>query len=269
MINLNLACERLAEFIQPGDVLTYVWDPVDLLTNPLNLLHFKDYPLFAGRAAIQKYQEDYFGQIGFNKSTHVILYLGGVSADALYAGLPTAECFYECTTPVIRKFPIWEIAFQHIRILRYRYRKFDISDVAFMVKTAEPMLGQKYGYEQLVNFVIYALLKYPENSTPLLGGNKAKSVCSVWVRGLLEALRKRHEEIDAPNPMHRLFDIIDERLWRLSGKWDNVDHQLKYKDGQKGIRTAVEWTTPAHFDNSDYFQSEFDLIKEFKNGRVV
>jgi len=265
-IDLNLACERLAEFIEPGDVLTYVWDPVDLLTNPLNLLHFKDYPLYVARAGIQKYQEDYFGQLGFNKSTHVMLYLGGINATAMYSGLPTAECFYECTTPVIRKFPISEIAFQHLRIYRYRYRKFDLADIMFLVKTAEPMLGQKFGYEQLVNFVMYSLLKYPAGSVPLIGGTGARPVCSVWVRGLLEALRKHHKGMDTPNPMRRLFDVVDERVWRLAGKWDNVDHQLTNGDH---IKTAVEWTIPAHFDNSDYFQSEFDLIKEFKNGRVV
>jgi hypothetical protein len=265
-VSLNLACECLAEFIEPGDVITTAWDPVDLLTSPLNLLRFKDYPHIAAYLGIQKYQENYFGPLGFNKSKHVLIYLGSVSCARAYAANPAGECFYECTTPVVRKVPLSEIALQHVRIHRYQLRKFDIADIIFLVKTAELMLGQRYGYEQLVNFIIYELLKYPSDSFPLIGGVKSRPVCSVWVRGLLEALRKHHEEIERTNPMHRLFDIVDERIWRLANKWDNIDHQLEH-DG--GVRTAVEWTTPAHFDNSDYFQSEFRLVKEFKNGRVI
>lgn len=238
----------------------------------------------AASVGIQLFEEDFFGQLGFNRSTHTTQYLG------LHDGCdprfdPNAQLFYEATDPCATTFCLNDRSLEHLRILRYRYRRFTEDDIAIMVRGAREVVnmrqqpdgswkGDKYDYGHFASFIIWKLLGYPENATPLLDQGETRHICSVYIRAIFEYLRKVRTAEGKPEYLPRLFNIGDLTMWRLAGKLahahpKNLPVLVGESDGFENVsKTPVEWTWPACFDNSHYYSNEFELIAEFKNGRI-
>jgi len=269
------ASNRVRRFLKRGDVLQHVFD-----RDVGNLLGNLNKPKrLAASIGIQVVQEDYFGQLGYNRSTHTTEYLGLYDGDDKRFD-PSAPLFYEATDPRTRTFCLNDRSLEHLRILRYRYHRFSRDDIAVMVATARKIAnmhrqpdgswqGDEYDFGHFFSFLLWDIMGYPRDATPMLDQGETRHICSCYVRAILESLRVHYESIGKPEVFPRLFNIGDLTMWKLAGKLDHVKTGLTGNDGSTEIfKTPLDWTWPACFDNSHYYSNEFELIAEFKDGRI-
>ena len=257
------ACGNIAPFLKPGDVINWVWH--------FNLGKFL-WPPFLGVLSttaswqIQRYQKRYFGNPSFYKCSHTCIYLGETGgSDSAFD--PKAHTVFEVTSPKSKWTPLWDFCDHDIRILRFTPRSLAADDISVMAQAASRIVGTSYDYGQLLDFLLHEVAGYPREDFRLFDLGPERKVCSTGVMSLFTHLRKVRESVgDMLIP--RLFDIVDVDRWRSAGVYDNIDQCLDPDavPGQDRIRTPIERVAPAHFDNTDYFQNEFQLIARFRKG---
>lgn len=259
------ACQRIALFLQPGCVINSSWSRNELFKLPWYLVSD---PKRIGREAacvgIQKWQHDYFGDLGNTNDVHSRIALTPYDGRSKNFN-PFNRDIFEVTLPEAQFVSLADISLDHLIILRFRYHAFTPEDIAFMRRKADDMKGTKYDIGQLFDYILFALRGYPRESTPVFDGGTNRNVCSSGVAGLLGGWRDWFDPERAKG-IPRLFDIVDPAVWKVAGKWDNVDHALT--EGGR-IKTPIELTSPAHFHCSQYYQNEFEKIAEFNGGKRI
>ena len=247
----------LATYLRPGDVINTGWK-----MNCWDVFRPKSWLGNIACWRIQEYQEDYFGDRSIHDSTHTRIYLGRDKRLNI-----DDQCIFEVTVPRSRFVSLRDICLEDIRILRFTPRILTSDDIHVMLDAAQRIVGKKYGYLQLVGFLMHQILDYPREPFTLFDQGPERKVCSTGVATLFNYLRQvlyAHDSIVIP----RLFDIVNVNLWKLRRVYDNIDQCLdpNARPGIDRIRTAMERVTPAHYDNPKYFQNEFWEVARFKNG---
>jgi hypothetical protein len=250
------AAFAIANVLRPGDVINTGWE-------------MKWWDVFRpnswlGNIAcwrIQEYQEDYFGDRSIHDSTHTRIYLGRDKMLDI-----DNQCIFEVTVPRSRFVSLRDISLEDIRILRFTPRILTSDDIHVMLDAAQRIVGKKYDYLQLVGFLMHQILDYPREPFTLFDQGPERKVCSTGVAALFNHLRKVLDE-HGGDTIPRLFDIVDVDVWKDRGVFDNIDQCLDpdATPGVDSIRTPIERVTPAHFENSSYFQNEFWEVVRFKN----
>lgn len=256
-MNRAKAAFAIAKYLQPGDVINTGWR-----WNWWHLLKPNKWPGDIACWRIQKYQKAYFGGRSVHDSTHTRIYLGRDKMLDI-----DDQCIFEVTVPRSRFVSLRDICLEDIRILRFIPRILTSDDIHVMLEAAQRMVGKKYDYGQLIDFLMHQILDYPREPFTLFDQGPERKVCSTGVATLFNYLRQvldAHDRIVIP----RLFDIVNVNLWKERGVFDNIDQCLDpdARPGIDSIRTAIERVAPAHFDNSEYFQDEFWEVARFKNG---
>ena len=164
--------------------------------------------------AIQSWQKKFFGAGAYWKSTHVLICTG-------------ENELFEVTAPKAR-FTNFEYLkkFKSFRIYQYSSRALNELDLQTLRATAEKINGSGYDYLDLLDFLVYEILRYPKSNTKIFTGifglGKKSMVCSTGAA----------------------------TIWR---SWRNMLHPAFPK---LFAGTPVELTSPAHFDNypSDFIR---------------
>lgn len=283
------AALAIAKVLRPGDVINTGWK-----MNWWNIWKIKKWLRYIASWRIQEYQKAYFGDRSIWDSTHTRIFLPHNKMRSI-----KEQCIFEVTTPVSHYVSLLDIALEDIRILRFTPRTLTPDDIFVMICAAAEIAGTDYDYGQLLDFLLHQLLNYPRNPFTLFDQGPEQKVCSTGVATLFHHLRKQLEiqifiieqeikmkvvsgrdwqaEDLAIKKMKRelvprLFNIAELRIWKDRDVVDNIDHCLNPDyDPDKNlyytqIKTPIERVTPAHFENSDYFQNEFTEVARFKNG---
>lgn len=271
------AALEIAKHLKPGDVINTGWK-----MNWWNIWKVKKWLRYIASWRIQEYQKTYFGDQSIWDSTHTRIYLGLGAIDIF------DDDIFEVTDPVAQFVSLHSIALEDIRILRYSAVSLNIVHVATMLLTAECINGRKYDRLQLLDYLLHQILGYPKVAFTMFDEGPDQTVCSAGVATLFSKLRKIDEEKPIKKYEHRgetyqgedlaamlrniwprLFDIVNVDIWKSRGVFDNIDQCLEPGSvlGEDIIRTPIERVTPAHFENSNYFQNEFREVVRFKNGQ--
>ena len=259
-MNTKKAALAIAEYLQPGDVINTGWR-----WNWWHLLNPKKWLGDIACWRIQEYQKAYFGDSSIHDSTHTRIYLGRDKLKDI-----DDQCIFEVTTPRSRFVSLRQICHEDIRILRFTPRALASDDIHVMLAAAQRIVGTKYDYGQLLDFLLHNVLDYPRSPFTLFDQGPERKVCSTGVATLFNRLRQVLDE-HGGDAIPRLFDVVYVDVWKERGVFDNIDQCLD-PDADIGIdriRTPIERVTPAHFENTVYFQREFWEVARFKEGRRV
>ena len=253
------ACENIASVLRPGDVINSGW------RSTLGAWLWPPFYGFGRSYAswrIQRYQEQYFGSRSVYDSTHSRIYLGkGDEVD------PNKPEIFEVTVPRSQFVSLADICHEDLRLLRFSERILTPDDIQVMLNASQSIVGTEYDYGQLLDFLLHETLGYPKGAFKLFDQGPKRKVCSTGVTTLFHHLRKvRESEGDKSIP--RLFNIVDVNVWKKEGLYDRIDQCLvpDTRQGEPAIKTPIERTAPAHFENTRFFRKEFTLVARFKAG---
>lgn len=257
-MNRTEAAFAIGTYLRPGDVINTGWQ-----MNWWDVFKPKKWLRDIACWQIQEYQEDYFGNQSIHDSTHTRIYLGRDKRLDI-----DDQCIFEVTVPRSRFVSLRDICLEDIRILRFTPRILTSDDIHVMLDAAQRIVGTKYNEPRLIAFLMHQILDYPREPF-MLFDQGPEHVCSTGVATLFNYLRQvldAHDRIVIP----RLFDIVNVEIWKRRGVYGSIDQCLdpNARPGIDRIRTAMERVTPAHFENSIYFQTEFWEVARFKNGKL-
>jgi hypothetical protein len=256
-MNRTKAALAISEHLRPGDVINTGWK-----MNWWDIFKPNKWLRNIASWRIQEYQKAYFGKESVWDSTHTRIYLGTNKSHI------HSEWIFEVTDPVAQMVSLYSIALEDIRILRYTGKVINTPDAKLMRHSANRIVNSEYDEGQLFDFLLHQILGYPKEPFTLFDLGNDRTVCSAGVATLFNRLRKILNEKDG-DTIPRLFDIVNVNLWKERGVFDNIDQCLdpEATPGVDSIRTAIERVTPAHFENTEYFQNEFTEVARFKNGK--
>jgi hypothetical protein len=141
----------------------------------------------------------------------------------------------------------------------YRVRLVDEFTEQHLTKiqeATEEMLGEDYDYGQALDMFINRVLGYEnQRRRSIFDMGRSRKVCSVGVRVAFEYLYQNQIRQPDSRPGKWLFYKLNETKW-----------PEKKITAYRG--TDVEATVPAHFANSDLFDSEIEFIAHFKDGEL-
>lgn len=188
---------------------------------------------------IRFYQRRLFGKESNYRDTHTTLYF---SLDKVFS----------TTTPKAR----WETLEHQLErkftVYRYNIREYSGEHIKFMEEIASTLIDLEYDVGDLVDFLIGGLLGYQHvRKIRLFEFSRKKMVCSTSVRAIQENLRKTLEE-DDDFSFPRLFNKLNPEKW-------------SQEEIEKFEKTDVEATTPAHYANSSWFESEFAKVCSWRD----
>ncbi len=227
------ACREIGAVIKPGDVVNQVG-------------HSKWWQIWyvAANKAIQWHQKRLFGKSSNWHDTHTMLYFD--EDNTFSVELPKATLK-----------PLREYCLSDLSIYRITLTKISEDHLRVMRDAANEMVGENYDIGQLLDIAINRILGFNhQRRLSIFDFGENKKVCSVGVRTVFENLYTEKIKSAQDPPGKWLFHDLN------PGKWSEKEI-AKYKG------TDVEATTPAHFANSEYFNSEFTLIARFRNGKIV
>ena len=223
--------DEVQALIKPGDVIAIIDESV----------WYKPW-MWIAKSGIQWYQKRLFGKESDFTPTHVVLYF-------------EPRRLFSATTPCVR----WEnLEFRlNMKFTIYRYTKQEYTEehIQIMRSTAEDFLGHPYDIGDLLDFAISSLLGYDfVKSVRWFEFSRKYMVCSTAIRAIQEKLRKTLEETmgEDQSPFSRLFNKLNPDKWSA-------------EDIAKFVRTDVEMTTPGHYANSGWFESEFRKICSWRD----
>ena len=215
--------KKVRELIKPGDVIS-----IDEKAPWYDLFGM------VGHAGIRCYQRRLFGKGSFWRPTHTTLYFSDTE-------------IFSMTLPV----GVWETLEHQVKqrffVHRYTKRKYEDKHLAIMYDAAKSLLGRKYDIGDLLDMALNQILGYDYNrKIRFFEFSRRQMVCSTSVRTIQEKLRKELEK-EGDFSFPRLFNKLNPEKW-------------SEKELRKFTRTDVEMTTPAHYTNSGWFESEFQQI---------
>ena len=228
----------LTGFLQPGDVV-----------NLSGRVTWKTFYYIVPYHGIRSNQKRIFGKQSIWYDTHCMLYLDpehtlSVEPPRAKWLRPEEYCLDRVSIWRFTKFPV----------------PFTAEQVAVMRQHAdEHLIGKLYDVGQLMDIMINTILGYPNTlHFRIFDFSKKLKVCSVGVRVLYEKLRKHLEEAG-----QRAFGRLFQKINPLA-PWPGGVFPQSRIPGKYGV--DVETTAPAHFANSHYFDSEFELVAVFDSG---
>ncbi|RME19935.1 MAG: hypothetical protein D6806_17385 [Deltaproteobacteria bacterium] len=232
------ALADVAGFLQPGDVV-----------NSSGRVHCDTFYYALPYHLIRQNQRRIFGNQSIWHDTHCMLYL---DPEHTLSVEPFKAKWLKPEDYCLDRISIW-------RFTKYPV-PFTADQVAVMRKYAdEHIIGTIYDVGQLMDIMINTILGYHHTiHFRIFDFSKRFKVCSVGVRVLYEKLRKHLEETDQP-AFERLFQKINPLA-----PWPGGVFPQSKIPGKYGV--DVEATSPAHFANSHYFDSEFELVAMFDSG---
>jgi hypothetical protein len=256
-MNKTEAALAIAEHLQPGDVINTGWK-----MNWWDIFRPKKWLRDIACWRIQEYQKAYFGDRSVWDSTHTRINLSQPGCDI------HSDCIFEVTDPISRFVSLYSIALEDIRILRYTNMKLQGHEIFIMRNAAMKLVGMKYDRGQLLDFLLHQIIGYPKESLRIFDEGTERMVCSTGVAALFNHMRRTIRSDIRMITLPRLFDIVDTEIWKKNGVYNNIDQCLdpNARPGFDRIRTPIERVTPAHFENTEYFQNEFREVARFKNG---
>ncbi len=232
--NIQSACDALLQVLKPGDVV-----------NQVSMgHHWWEFWLTLAELAIRHYQKSLFGKNSDWRDTHTMLFFDAdntFSVELPKATLKPLETY--CLTELsIFRINLIELTEEHLVIMR---------------QTANDIKGTDYDIGQLLDIAINKILGYEyQRKVKLFDFGKKKKVCSVGVRAVFEKLFQVAIRNQQNNARYWLFNELNSKKWP-------VEKIQEYRG------TDVEMTIPAHFANTSFFASEFELIARFKDGRQI
>jgi len=153
--------------------------------------------------------------------------------------------------------PLKKYCLSNLSIYRLREMELKSEHIAKLKEAAEQIKGSDYDYGQLLDILINGIMGYEhQRRLSFFDFGRTRKVCSVGVRAAFERLYKTMINPDGEPPNKWLFDKMNPDKW--------PEEKIKNFKG-----TDVEATAPAHFANSDFFRSEFELIARFSGGEKI
>jgi hypothetical protein len=230
---VDSACEALLTVVRPGDVVNQVGEH-----------KWWQFWLAFTHDGIQRHQRKLFGRESNWRDTHTMLYFD--EHNTFSVELPRATMK-----------PLREYCLSNLTIYRLRLSQLTPEFGDCLREAAAEMVGEGYDIGQLLDIAINNILGYEhQRRLRLFDFGRKKKVCSVGVRVAFESLYQKKIKMENSRPGKWLFYELNPE------KWQEREIQ-KYKG------TDVEATSPAHFANSDYFSSEFELIGRFEGGEQI